>query len=403
MATKQSSRRLAGDGSLYQRKDGLWIAALDLGYGPDGTRKRWTGSSRTKEGALAKLRKARGEIDSLGAPAPKGATVADYLDAWLQDVARPRIRPKTYAEYERCIRLHIKPRIGSERLPRLTPQRVRAMERAIADDHTAATANNVHRCLRTALGDAVADGLIPRNPVEHVRPPRAVRAVRPPLTSAQAAQVITSTAADPNGSRWAFALLTGTRQGETLGLEWDRVDLRRGVADIAWQLQRLAYEHGCGGTCGRRRGGNCPRRVLAVPEDFEVRRIDDSGLVLTRPKTARSTRMVPLAPSLVTALKRHRGASIGPGLVWTRTDGRPVDPKDDAAAWDALLRSLDLPDVPLHAVRHTTATLLLEQGIDAKVIRDILGHTSITTTRGYQHTDDALARQALTRLGESLA
>ena len=404
MATKESARRIKGDGSLYQRSNGLWVATLDLGYGVDGKRKRWTGASRTKEGALAKLRAARVEHAATGAVASKAKTLGQWLDEWLEDIAKPRIRPKTYAEYERCVRLHLKPRMGKDRVSALTPQRIRAVERDIAKAHTPATANNVHRCLRTALNDAVTDGVIPRNPAEHVTPPRVLKTERPPLTAAQATEVLAKTAGTPRGSRWAFALLTGTRQGEGLGLEWDRVDLDAGVADISWQLQRLKYVHGCGDApCGRKRGGNCPKRVLDAPPDFEVRTLDDTGLVLTRPKTARSVRMIPLAPSLIAALKKHRRSRLGGGLVWARDDGRPIDPKDDAAAWDQLLQDLGLPDVTLHAARHTTATLLLEQGVDAKVIQDILGHTTVTTTRGYQHTDDALARQALNALDSALS
>lgn len=402
MVSKSSARRLAGDGSLYQRADGMWVAALELGYSPDGTRRRWVGKSRTKDGALAKLRKARGELETLGVPTGNGPTIAGYLDQWLEQIARPRIRPKTYAEYERCVRLHLKPRLGRERLASLTPQRIRSLEAVIASEHTAATANNVHRCLRAALNDAVADGLILRNPAQHVTPPRAQRKVREPLTAAQAGTILATTVDDPLGSRWAFALLTGARQGECLGMEWERLDLTAGTADVSWQLQRLAYRHACGGTCGRKRGGNCPKRALDVPAGFEVRTLDSSSLVLTRPKSASGTRLIPLAPTLVAALRGHRGRRMRAGLVWTRADGLPIDPQDDAKAWDALLKRLGLPDVPLHSARHTTATLLLEQGVDAEVIKQLLGHAEIATTRGYQHVSLELARKAVTALGERL-
>lgn len=402
MAGKDSARRLKGDGTLYQRTDGLWVAAIDLGYGPDGKRKRWTGASRTKEGALAKLREARVEHASTGSVTSKTVTVGDWLDEWLRDVAKPNVRPKTYVDYERCVRLHLKPRLGREKIARLTPQHIRRVEQAIAKDKTPATAASAHRCLSVALSAAVADGLIPRNPAEHVAPPRTLVTEREPLSAEQATLLLAKTADDALGSRWAFALLTGARQGEALGLEWDRVDLAKGTADIAWQLQRLPFRHGCAGDCKVKRAGSCPKRELDTPDGFEVRDIDGSGLVLTRPKSEKGTRVIPLAPALVDALKRRRRANIAPGLVWTRDDRRPLDPRQDAVAWDELLKAHGLPDVPLHAARHTTATLLLEQGVDAEVIKQILGHSQIVTTRGYQHVSLELARRAVDELGQSL-
>jgi integrase len=375
----------------------MWVATLDLGWTPEGKRKRWVGKSKDKGKALAKLRDARKMRDEMGTVAKQGQTVASWLDYWLEDIAKPSIRPKTYLEYERCVRLHLKPRLGKERLALLTPQKVRAAEVAIAKEHTPATANNVHRCLRTALAVAEREGEIGRNPAALVSPPKAKRAVRGALTASQAREII---AADETG-RWTFSLLTGTRQGEGLGLEWDRLDLDAGTADISWQLQRIGYSHGCGGTCGRRRGGNCPERVLDVPDDFETRTLHGSSLLLTRPKTTRSTRLIPLAPPLIEALLNQRDTASRIGLVWTN-HGKPIDPKDDALAWDAMLKALELPDVPLHSTRHTTATLLMEMGVDAAVIQAIMGHTDVTTTRGYQHTDLSLARKALDGLGENL-
>ena len=400
---KTSGRRPNGDGALFQRADGTWIARLDIGYDELGRRRRWTGKSKDRGVAMQKLRDARKEYGATGTISDKSMTVSQWLDQWLDTIAKPRVRPKTYSEYDRVIRLHIKPRIGREKLHTLMPAQVRTMETGIAKTHTAATANNAHRCLRTALNDAMREGLVARNAAEMVKPPRSKPEPRQSLMAEHAAKLLAETAGDPMGSRWAFALLTGVRQGEALGLEWDRVDLKAGTADISWQLQRLGYRHGCDGTCKMKRGGNCPQRWLEAPDDFEVRELDGTGLVLTRPKTSSGLRVIPLAPSLVASLKEMRKSHISPGLVWTRPDGRPIDPKDDAKAWDQALKDAELPDVPLHSARHTAATLLLEQGVDAEVIKQLLGHSEVVTTRGYQHVSLELARRAINELGDTLA
>ncbi|MDP1878017.1 MAG: tyrosine-type recombinase/integrase [Actinomycetota bacterium] len=404
----KTARRQRGDGSLYQRANGLWVGTLDLGIDGRGKRRRWSGTSKTQAGALEKLRAAIREKDKTGAVGPRRLTVGGWLDEWLAHIARPNVRPKTYAEYERCVRLHLKPRLGKALLWNLQPAQVRKALAAVAAEQTAATARNSHRVLRTALQAAAKDGLVTQNAASLVDPPKALSAPRGTLTAAQAKAIVQQSAGSPLGSRWAFALYTGARQGETLGLEWDRVSLADGTADISWQLQRLAYDHGCGPKagdawpCGRQRGGNCPAKQLVAPADFQVRPIVGSALVLTRPKTSAGRRIVPLAPVLVEAMRDHRKSGLTTGLVWRDGDG-PIDPKDDYAAWQAALAAAGIRPLPLHSARHTTATLLLEAGVDAKVIQELLGHTDVATSRGYQHVDLTLAREAMDRLGRTLA
>lgn len=399
---KQAGRRTHGDGSLYQRADGMWVASLDLGYDENGKRRRWVGKSRDRGIAMQKLRDARREVDTTGTVGGKSMTMNQWLDQWLAEIVRPHVKPKTYVDYERNTRLHIKPLIGREKVYSLTPADVRRMEQTLATKKTPATARSAHRTLSIALSDAVREGHAMRNVAQLVTPPKVMRVEREALTVEEASKVIEATKHDRMGARWAFALLTGTRQGESIGLEWDRVDLKEGKVDISWQLQRLTFEHGCGGTCNRKRAGYCPKRILPVPEDFEYR-VVDGGLVLTRPKTHRGTRIIPLPPLLLDGLRALRKQSLTTGLVWTRPDGKPLDPAEDSSAWDAMLKEVGVRDVPLHSARHTTATLLMEQGVGDTVIQSIMGHTLVTTTQGYQHADISMARRALDGLGERLA
>lgn len=403
------ARRMAGEGGLYERADGMWVASLDLGVTSDGRRRRWTAKSRTMEGALEKLRKARADLRAFGDIPTASPTLEHWLNQWLRDIVLPGAKPRTHSEYESTCRLHIIPAIGRIRLGSLTPAHVRrAMHGPLAAGQTA-TAAKVHRTLSTALTAAEREGLVPRNVARLTALPRTTANRQSALSTDQARILLATTRGTAMGARWMSALLLGGRQGEILGLEWDRVDLDHGVADIAWQLQRLPYLHGCKGapespSCGKPRPSSCPDRQLNVPAGFEARRLEGS-LCLTRPKTQGSRRIVPLPAPLILAL-RDMSAAVGAsrhGLVWCREDGRPIDSKDDRDAWGAALTGAGLPDVKLHAARHTTATLLLEMGVDAKVIEQILGHTSVVTTRGYQQVSQAMTRKALDGLGEVIA
>jgi integrase len=224
------------------------------------------------------------------------------------------------------------------------------------------------------------------------------------------------TAGDRLASRWFMALTHGVRQGEALGLRWDHVDLETGALDLAWQLQRAPFKHGCGdqagGTwpCGLRRPGSCPQRRLDVQRDFEHEQLD-GGLILQRPKSRAGTRLIALLPWAVSALRaRHDlyraerpGYTRDHGLVWPRPDGRPIDPRVDSTAWHAMLAAAGVRDVELHAARHTAATMLHEAGVPEHTAMAILGHSSVSTTRAYQHVSLDEQRKALGRLGELLA
>ncbi|HUX70845.1 MAG TPA: site-specific integrase, partial [Cellulomonadaceae bacterium] len=267
-----------------------------------------------------------------------------------------------------------------------------------------------HRILAKALTDAMREGRVPRNAATMLDAPTRARAVRPALTADDARTLLLSVAGDPTQAvHWSIALLAGLRQGERLGLTRDAIDLEAGTLTVSWQLQRLKWAHGCGRQageawpCRRQRGGACPDRAVFIPADQEATQVY-GGLWLTRPKTMSGWRQVPIAPELATILRLHLAATPPGdlGLILHRPDGHPVDPRDDAAAWDTALRAADLPDVPLHSARHTTATLLYELGVDERTRMAILGHSSATTTAGYTHIATPLLADAMSRLGRHL-
>lgn len=383
MAKDTSTRRARGsDGLYYAPSRGMWVGSIDLIEDGTGKRRRKYVSARKQEDALAKLRKARANLERTGHAGDNKITVDAWLTEWLTTIVAQRVRPTTLAWYASIVKEHVSPALGRKRLAELTPAQVRQAEQAVNAAGKNSTARAFHRVIRAALTDAHKDGLIPRNVAEHVKPPASTSTEREALTAAEATTLVEATADDPMNSRWIFALYTGTRRGEGIGLEWERVDLDAGTADISWQLQRLKLTS---------------EGVPDVRKEFEYRPLA-GGLVLTRPKTTAGQRVIPLPPLVLDALKAHGKDRVKRGLVWTNPDGTPIDPRADSRAWTAAVTKAKVTKVPLHSARHTTATLLLEAGVDGRVVQQILGHSTVTVSHGYQHVSLDLAREALGRI-----
>jgi len=404
-------RRHQGTGAVYQRDDGKWCAAVELGHDATGKRRRKVVVARTKADAVAKLKAVQRQLDTTGSVPTGVSTVEAYLTRWLADQAAVRLKPRGLQGYRTTVTQHLIPHIGRHRLDQLTAQHVLALHTALRAQQAARTGRGrlaeasvlkAHAVLSKALTDAVRHGLVPRNVAQLVdRPSRSGDDVDH-LDAAQAQMVLRNVATDPLGSRWAFAFLTAARQGECLGLQRHRVDLERGTADISWQLQRLGYAHGCGDTCGKRFAGNCPQKYLEVPPGY-THQVLKGALCLTKPKSGKP-RIVPVIPPLARWLGHHMAmTSPGPNdLVWHRGD-RPLDPRQDYQAWVDMLTELGLPQVKLHSTRHTAVSLLLMLGAQEAVVRQIAGHSTVAAARAYQHVDQATAAAALDRLGQLLA
>jgi len=394
-------RRQQGTGALYRTSAGLWRGAVDLGYGPDGKRRRKVVSGKDRNDVTRRLNALRAQVAAHQDVATAAPTAAEWFTTWLDEVAASRVRPRTLDTYRGYVDRYIAPTLGKRKLDAIRPEHIRQVHAAITGAGlSTTTARQAHAIIVRAFADARREGHPCLDVADRMSPPPRAASTRGALTADEAVTFLRSTAGDPLWPRWAMAFLTGARQGECLGLEWDRVDFDRLSLDLAWQLQRLPHRHGCDPACGRRRAGNCPDRVLAVPPGFEARPTDAPSLYLTRPKSRAGKRRVPMVPALAEALSRmpHDGP-----LVFTRPNGLPIDPKDDSAAWHAALDAAGLPKVPLHAARHTTATLLRNARADQRTIMAIMGHASEAVLVGYQHEDDTLSREAIGRLGGLLA
>lgn len=411
-------KRASGDGALYfVPKLGIWKGVVDVGYWPDGRRKQKAVSSKSQAIARKKLEALKTEIAQYGAPLDKQTKVSMYAAEWLETVSKPtngNVATSTYGNRKSILKTWIIPTIGNRIVSTLKPPDVRAVARAVKDaGRSSSTARKAYDILSLMLESARRDGLCTRNVAEDVTPPRMAISGRGALDPDVAMEILKTAASDPLGTRWWVSLLLGVRQGERLGARIDSLDLDAGTFRVEWALEEVTSSHGCGAQvngkwpCGLKRGGSCSHRVYNLRDGEE--HVQVSGQLWLIPPKSGKTRIVPLVAGLVEALRRHLAATAhipNPhGLIWRHDDGTPFLPTEDQEAWRDLLARSGVQDVSItsHWARHTTATILMELGVDAKVIGEIVGHASVDMTRKhYQHVSSAVAREAMDRLGARL-
>lgn len=372
------TKRGNSEGSISKRKDGRWEAAISLG---DGRRRRFYG--RTRGEAAEKLRKAQTAL-AQGLPlAGERLTVGEYLARWLEEAARPTLRPRVFQSYGSVVTNHLTPELGKMRLVKLTPDAIQAyMNRKLAGGLSPNTVRNHHAILRRALTMAERWGLVPRNVARLVSPPRAPREEVKPLTPEQAREFLDAVRGDRFEALYQIAIGLGLRQGEALGLTWEAVDLESGAVRVDRTLQRY-----------------------------------DSAYHLDEVKTARSRRVIGLPRALVEVIKAHRTRQredrlrAGAGwtgnelnLVFTTSAGAPLYSANVTRAFQKALADAGLPRQRFHDLRHAAASFMLAEGVSLKVAQEVLGHSTIAVTADiYSHVMPAATRDATERVGALLA
>lgn len=423
-------KRSSGEGGLYfipSRK--LWRGVVDLGFSPDGRRVQKYVHARTQTDARKKLNALKAEIEKHGAPLDKQTTVEDWAEHWLTTVCRPTYKPRALGSAESVVRTWVVPHIGRKRVAQLQPSDVRAVLQQVRNKgRSTASARKVYDIMSRMLESARLDGVAPRNVAADVVAPKVKSQERGALSTEQGFAILGAAAGTLDGTKWWVSLLSGLRQGERLGATIDSLDLDAGILTVQWELAEITSEHGCGERvngvwpCGKKQGAACPESRHKLPDGMAHRHLY-GRLFLVPPKSGRS-REVPLVPQVVEALRRYLKATEDVpnphGLIWRHDDGTPFLPNEDQQAWRVVLfqagiiteeqtlpprdRPKGTPDVPTtHWARHTTATILMELEVDAKIIGEIVGHVDVKTTQRYQHVSSAAARDAANRLGAHFA
>jgi integrase len=304
-----------------------------------------------------------------------------WIGGCLSDSVADTVRPTTFERYEQIVRVHIRPVLGKLKLKNVTPAHVRGLYREKLEvGLSPRTVQYIHVTLHKALKQAVADGLIPRNATEAVRPPQVRKEEIRPLTAEQVKTLFEVVRGDRLESLYVLAVHTGLRQGELLGLKWGDVDLEAGTLQV--------------------------RHTLTTAK---------SGPMLTAPKTKGSRRTVKLSPTALEDLRNHLERQLREidqagdlwrenGLIFASESGEPLKRHYiTTRQFKPLLKRAGLPQIRFHDLRHTCATLLLSKNVNPKVVSEMLGHAAIAITLDtYSHVLPNMQSEAAQAMEDAL-
>lgn len=357
------SRRSKGEGTIYKRTDGLWVAQITL---PDGKRKtKYSKKHKVVQDWLLKQRQAVKQGDWISS---ESATISQFFDHYMSDVVKHRVRPKTYERYEQYVRLHIKPTLGKVKVAKLRPAHLQKLySQKLEEGQSKRSVQQMHAVIHKAFNQALKWGLVARNVSDLVEVPKPEKRIPVTLTPEQVKKLFEVLEGDSLKPLYVTAMGTGMRQGELLGLMWQDVNLDNGVIHVSRTAQTIRGE----------------------------------GTVIQETKTEKSKRAIPLSPFVVEALKKQPRTS---EFVFPSKAGTPIGSRNLIRHWGDLRIKAGLPEgIRFHDLRHSHATLLLISGTHPKVVQERLGHSQIGITLDtYSHVTPSLQAEAAENLEKML-
>jgi integrase len=374
-------------GHIRQRTPGSWELRYSLGTEPATGKRRVAtttikGNRRAAEKELRRLLRA---LDTNEHVDPTRMTLREWLTAWLGAV-REEVSPKSHERYSEIVDNFLAPELGALPIAKLAPVHISAVYTRWAIEGrrdgkpgglSAQSRRHIHRILKAALGRAVEQQVIARNPADvlarHL--PKVERQEMMTLSAEEAARLLE--AIKRNRVYWPvlMALSTGMRRGEILALRWKNIDLDRGVVRVVESLEQTK-----------------------------------AGLRFKAPKTekARAITLPSFTVEELRRLKRQQAEELlalgvrqsGETLACARHDGEPMPPRSLTHEFAKVAgRVKDAPRVRFHDLRHSHATQLLSAGVHPKVAQERLGHSTITTTLDlYSHVTETMQEDAAAKL-----
>lgn len=375
-------KRSNGEGSFRKRSNGRWEARFTLGLDPE-TRKpiQKSLSAGTKRECKARMEQVLAENRGVQIRHSGDYTVAEWCQLWFETYTKPNIRYNTARCYQNVIEHHIIPAIGAIPLNLLGSEAIQQMYNDTRNKHqvvpnsrtegprlTGSFVRRIHMVLHSALQQAMLEGLIPYNPCHicHIPPKeKHEKVIVPPE---QIGRFLN--AAEECGMLPFFylELTSGLRRGEIIALHWDDLDRENRALGVSKQVTRT-----------------------------------EKQCVVTEPKTQNSVRQVVISQQTIELLaQEHDRHPDNPILFPSPRTKRYWSPDAITRLVKRLLKRAEIDErISFHDLRHTFATLAIQNGVDPKTLSSMLGHYSAAFTLDtYTHVTHHMQRAAAEKIGD---
>lgn len=391
-------KRSNGEGTIFKRKDGRWCAQYIQKI--DGTERRRSVYGKTQKQVKEKLKSVMAEKENVVEPNQAETLILrNWMAEWLISYKKEIVKITTYQGYWRVFRDHIEhSEISDVPLSELSTNmlqkyynRLRAEGRSDQKGGLSPRmVRYVYVLVNGALEQAVKNDHLFKNVNKYVVLPSKEQKEITPMSEQEVKLFLEACENERLRALYYLELFSGLRKGEISGLKW---------SDIDWIKRQLTVFRTLEPVVNNAQETDQPRKA---------------ELVLVTPKTKKSKRIIPLNDIVMIELEEHKKRQerekelyadiyIDQDLIFCREDGYFLHPRYLTDNFHRILKAAALPKYRFHDLRHTVASLLINSNENPKIIQELLGHSSISTTMDiYGHLEEKSKRGSVERLVEIL-
>lgn len=311
-------------------------------------------------------------------------TVAELMHTWLFTVLHnsSKIKPSTFQRYESIYRNYVKDSpIAGNRLINIKPIQIQNFYNSLSKkNYSHSQISTLNTVLKVFFNWCIDNDYLIKNPCLKVN----IKGNKSDIVNNERKDVIVLSEEEIRIIKdyikdtdfeliFLLDLATGLRQGELLALDWKHIDLINKTLTVDRNVKEVY-----------------------IYDDETHKHIET---VFQIPKTKKSFRTIPLPDSIINYLLKIKNKN---GLLFSDKEGNPLKGKNVSTAWRKILKKCNIPHKKFHAIRHTYASLLLNNGIDIETVAELMGHTAISITQTYLHSFSKTKSKAVNKLNSIL-